>query len=310
MEHMPKGSQAHVIAHREELINQAAEKIAFWNPKLNIGIEMGKSKADSRDDVVVSSIQTIISQERLHKFDPNNVAWLVVDEAHHATASTYVDVINYFLTSANTTLVGFTATPNRADGVALASVFDEVVFHYGMLEGIQDGYLSDVHGFTLKTGVDISGVRASKNDEGESGFNQKQLVSLINTPHRNEMIVKAWIDSMWPRQTIAFTEDIQHAKYLAAAFRRQGVKAEAVWGKSTKHGDSNRKAKIIAFESGEIQVLVNAQLLTEGFDVWQIEGIIIAAPTKSQAKFIQMVGRGTRLHFGIDNLIVWRNDGR
>lgn len=299
---MLSGSRMVVIAHREELIDQAAEKIAKVHPSLSIGTEMANRRADGRERVIVGSVQTFSAQKgkRLQHIDPKSVEYLIIDEAHHSTATSYGVPIDYFMANPFTTLVGFTATPNRADGVAMGSVYDEIIFKYDMLDAITDGWLVDVHGFQLKTGTDLSDVGTYKGD-----FKDKDLARIINTPHRNEAIVKGWIHYCWPRQTIVFTQDIQHAQDLAAAFKRQNIIAVAVWG-----DDPDRKRKLEAFRRGEIQVLINCQLLIEGFDMWQVECVIPAAPTKSQSKLIQEVGRGTRLQEGVDNLVLWRKTGR
>lgn len=298
-EHAPRGSQSIVIAHREELIDQAADKMAKRNPGLSIGVEMANRRADGREDIIVGSVQTM-QGKRLEKFNPAKVCWLTIDEAHHAPAKSYLDLIDHFMVNPFTTLLGFTATPNRADGVHWNEVFEEVVYHYGMLEGIEDGWLSDVHGFMLKTDTDISGVGSSNGD-----FKKNEMARAVNTPARNERIVKGWIQYCWPRQTIIFTEDVQHAKDLSAAFRRQNITSAAIWG-----DDPDRSAKLAAYRRGEIMVLLNCQILIEGFDMWQVECIIPAFPTKSQSKLIQEVGRGTRLQFDIDNLVEWRRLGR
>lgn len=296
-EEMPKGAQMHVLAHREELVSQAAEKLAHWNPTLNIGVEMAAQKADGREDVIVSSVQTLTN--RLHKYDPALCCWLVVDEAHHATASSYQSVIDHFMANPHATLLGFTATPNRADGVAMGSVFDEIVFQYGMRDAINDGWLSDIHGFSLKTNTDISRVGTKMGD-----FNEKQLSNAVNTVERNEAIVKGWIEYCWPRQTVVFTVDVQHAIDMCKAFRRQGIAAESIWG-----SDPERRTKLAAFRKGDVTVLLNCQILIEGFDMPNVECVIPAAPTKSQARLIQEIGRGTRLQEGIGNLVEWREKG-
>jgi ATP-dependent helicase IRC3 len=287
-----KGNQSVIVAHREELIDQAAEEIAIWNPRLDIGIDMGTRFADGREDVIVGSVQTM-QGERLMKLDPARIEWLHIDEAHHAPAPSYGVIIEHCMVNPATTLVGWTATDKRADGIAMGSVFDEIVFQYSMLDGIQDGWLSDVHGFMLRTGTDISKVGSRDGD-----FSNKAITAAVNTPERNESIVKAWLEYCWPRQTMAFTVDVGHARDLCEAFKRQGIRAAYSWGE-----DKERHIKLQLFKSGLLEVLLNCALWIEGMNYKQIECIIPATPTKSQSKLIQMVGRGTRLGEGIENLI-------
>jgi ATP-dependent helicase IRC3 len=299
--HMPCGGQMIVVAHREELVQQAAEEIALWNPTVSIAVDMAEQKADGREDVIVASVQTLgtARSQRLSKYDPARCCWLIPDEAHHATASTYGRIIDHFMVNPAATLVGFTATVNRADGVALGSVFDEIVFQYDMLDGILAGWLSDVHGFMLRTGTDISKIGSSNGD-----FKEQELTDAVNTPQRNEAIVKAWIDRCWPRQTMVFSKNVVHAKDMCAAFQRQGIRAAYSWGE-----DKERHSKLALFKSGQLDVIINCQLWLEGFNYKQIECIIPVTPTKSQSKLIQMVGRGTRLGEGIGNLVEWRKRG-
>ena len=292
-QYMPKDKQMMMVVHTTDLVVQGAENIAKWNPSLNIAIEMADRKADGREDIIVGSVQTLGTKTstRLQKFNPRGFHWLVVDEVHHATSDTYGKVIDYFLDGGNANLEGFTATSQRADGKALGQVFDEIVFSYGIQEGIRDGWLVDIHGFQLHTTTDISGVG---NASGE--FNQTQLGSTVNTPTRNESIVKAWIEYCWPRQTVIYAVDIAHARDMCAVFVRNGIRAAYVYGT-----DPDRRTKLESLKKGELDVIINCQVLIEGFDYWGIEAVVLAAPSKSQSRVTQMIGRGTRLQEGLRN---------
>jgi ATP-dependent helicase IRC3 len=300
-QHMPKSSQMVMIAHREELVEQGAQKIAKWNPSLSIGVEMGKLRADGREDVIVGGVQSLglPNSTRLSKIDPRRCCFLIIDECHRSTEATYGRVIDHCLQNPAATLVGFTATPNRADGKAMGSVYQEIVFKYGMLNGVQDGWLVEPHGIQLYTQTDISNVGTSNGD-----YNKQELSRAVNTPGRNEAIVRAWIEHCWPRQTVVFCVDVQHSKDLCAVFVRNGVRAAAVWGK-----DTDRKTKIDALRRGELDVILCCQLLIEGFDYWGIECVVLAAPSKSQGKIVQEVGRGTRMQEGVENMLLWRRLG-
>jgi superfamily II DNA or RNA helicase len=293
------GGQSIAVAHRMELIDQLAEEVALWNPKKSIGVEMGARKADGREDIIVGSVQTLSKMSRLEKINPFKVEWLIYDECHHANAPSYGLIADYIMANPAATLYGTTATVNRADGQGLGRMFDEVVYQYDILKGIEHGWLSDVHGFMLKSGTDISAVRAHDGD-----FTEKGISSAVNTPERNELIVKGWIEYLWPRQTMVFTVNVAHARDICAAFQRQGIRAAYSWGE-----DKERRAKLALFTSGQLDVLINCQLWIEGFNYRMVEAIIPATPTKSQPKLIQMVGRGTRLDPRIDNLVDFRNGG-
>lgn len=297
---MPRGKQMLMLVHTLELVEQGAEKISKWNPSLNVGVEMASRHVDGREDVVVASVQTLgkDGSPRLQKFDPNNFHWVVNDECHRSVAPTYQRVNDYFMQGEDVCLTGFTATSQRGDGRAMGQVFNEIVFSYGMLEGVRDGWLVDVHGVQVKTGTDLSELTSREFDKDDV------LSRAVNTPARNEVIVRNWIEHAWPRITVAFTVDIQHARDLAAAFKRQGIKADYIFG-----ADPDRKKKLAMFKAGEIEVLTNAALLIEGFDMWEVECVILAAPSKSQGRIVQQVGRGTRLDERVDNLVEWRERG-
>jgi ATP-dependent helicase IRC3 len=248
-------------------------------------------------DVVVASVQTVgRGNDRILQFPPRDFGRVIIDEAHHSVAASYGRVINHFLDgNPRCFLTGFTATPNRADGEALGQVFEEIVFQYGIREGIKDGWLCDVRGYRIRTATSLEGVSTRAGD-----YAQGELADVVDTPERNKLIVKEWITLAYPRQTIAFCVTVAHAQNLALAFQQAGVPAQAVWG-----GDPDRRAKLAAFRSGELKVLTNVQLLTEGFDMWQVACVILARPTKSQTVMVQQVGRGTRLQEGIENLVQW-----
>jgi ATP-dependent helicase IRC3 len=148
-------------------------------------------------------------------------------------------------------------------------------------------------GFRLKTTTDLSDVKSTAGD-----YQQDQLSEAVNTNSRNLQIVKAWKEYADNRSTIAFTVDIKHAQDLAEAFRYAGIKAEAIWGY-----DPERATKLQQYKNGDIKVLVNCAILTEGFDEWNVQCVILARPTKSSSLFTQMVGRGTRLEEGTGNLL-------
>ena len=281
-----------VIVHRDELATQAQEKFRHWNPGFRVGVEMGALRCHSSDRVVITSVQSIgrAGSRRLLQFAPDDFDAIVCDEAHHSTAASYIRVFEHFGfvgrdESVRRLLLGFTATPNRGDGQGLAKVYDEIVFNYSMLQAIREGWLSDVRGIRVKTGVSLDGVRIEHGD-----FATGELESAVNTPERNDMIARQWMKQGQDRQTIAFTVDIQHAKDLAGAFKKHGVDCEALWG-----NDPDRAVKLKHHKAGQLRVLANCGVLTEGYDDWGVRCIIMARPTKSQLLFVQMAGRGTRI---------------
>jgi ATP-dependent helicase IRC3 len=293
-----------VIVHTDVLCQQAMDKIKHWNPNLSVGLEKADFHAGNAQ-VVVGSIQSLgRGNGRIDQFRQDDFDWLVIDEAHHAVADSYKNVIRHFGlidpdVRVATTLVGFTATGERADGKALGEVFDEIVYNYGALQAVRDGWLVTPRGYTIRTETDISGVAMRAGD-----FAQDELELAVNNPARNELVAREWIDLAWPRPTVMFCVDIQHAKDQAYAFQKAGVPFEFIHG-----GDKHGKEKLKMFEAGKLQGLCNAQLLIEGFDMWQVSCTIHGRPSRSKERFQQEAGRALRLQEGTMNLEEARRRG-
>lgn len=300
------GKRTLVIAHTEELVGQAADKMRHWNPTLRVGVEMADRRCSGSDDVVCASVATLGREgtQRLAQLDPKEFGALVIDEAHHAVADSYKRIVSHFGFGEGgepdgRLLLGVTATSGRGDGQGLAQVFDRVAFQYSMLESIRDGYLCPPRGYRVRTGVSLDTVHTTAGD-----FQVNELAGAINTPARNKLVVKEWLNHGEDRQSVAFCADVQHAKDLADAFRSEGISADAIWGV-----DPDRESKLRAHRDRRLRVLCNCAVLTEGYDDWQLGCIILARPTKSKLLFTQMVGRGARLPQGIDNLVEARKAG-
>jgi len=289
-----------ILVHRDELANQAYNKILARNPQYIIQKEAGTSHADvDTSDVVIASVQTLgrTNSERAKKFDFTAFDIWVVDEAHRSIAESYYNVYNAgnLLQEGNKTLLlGTTATPVRGDGQGLGTLYQKIVYSYPLRTAIEEGYLVDIKGIRVNTQTSLDSVSTKGGD-----YDQKELAATVNNPTRNLLVLKAYTNNCSDRQAIGFSVDIQHAKDLAELFRKYDINAEAVWG-----ADPERYDKIQAFREGQTDVLFNAQLLTEGFDVPGIECVILTKPTKSPVAFSQMVGRGTRLNINKKDCIV------
>jgi superfamily II DNA or RNA helicase len=288
-----------VLVHREELVDQNISKLKLYNPELSVSKEMAGDYADVNADVIVASVATLgrSNSSRADRFPWEKITTVVTDECHHSTAQSYLNIYeraDVLRTDTHKLHVGFTATPSRADGEGLYKVYDKIVFQYGMRQAIEDGYLVEVKGIRVPTSTSLDGVKTVKGD-----FDQKDLADAVNNPERNQRIVKAWLDVAEGRRTVAFTVDIAHAKDMAEMFRHYGVKAEAIWG-----DDPDRADKLKRHQAGEITVLANCGVLTEGYDDPGVSCIVLARPTKSGVFFTQAVGRGTRLLEGKADCLV------
>ncbi len=289
------------IVHTDELAQQAQLSMRLENPDLAVGIEMGQLYAPESCDIIVASPQTLgrDGSTRLERFDPERMGSIQIDEAHHSVAEGYGRILSYFGVGGlgdrtGKLVVGYTATPNRGDGIGLARVFDKIAFTYSMLDAMRDGWLVPLRGFRVRTGTSLDGVSTVAGD-----FKQNELEKAVNTHQRNGLIVEEWLKYGEGRKTIGFCVDIQHSKDLAEEFRAAGVDAVAVWGT-----DPDRASKLAWHKAGEITVVLNANVLTEGYDDPTVQCVLLAAPTKSALRYIQRVGRGTRLSDGKADCIV------
>jgi len=326
------GKKMLVIAHREELLDQAAEKIEWANPGIGVEIEMASRVASPKADVVVGSIQSLsgkYGRDRLERLKPDTFSAVVIDEAHHALAMTYLELLARFgkapdlsdlagKTAGNklnkilsercasfvpdpkTLLVGFTATPHRTDGIGLHYVFDEIPFSRTIKEMMTapapGPWLCDIKGYLFDTGLSLKGVKTRMGD-----YQASDLSDVVNIEERNVAAVKAYIALASGRQAICFCVDVAHSKAMLDQFVNYGVSAACILGED----DSEARRKAVAdFKAGEIEVLVNCMVLTEGFDHSATSCIIMARPTKSQLLYTQMLGRGTRIAEGKKDLLV------
>lgn len=209
---------------------------------------------------------------------------VVAHNCHHAVAPTYQRVINWL--QADLTL-GITATPYRGDKLSIGGVFkDGVAYSYAAPEGIRDGWLCDARGYRPGTDVLLDQVPTRAGD-----FEPEALAAAVDTQDRNRVAVESVIKLAPGRRTLAFTASVDHAYHLAETFREHGVEAEAIDGSIPKH---QRREILARFMRGEIRVLCNCAVLTEGYDDTAVSAILLARPTKSLGLWTQMVGRGLR----------------
>lgn len=275
-----------VLAHRDELIEQAANKIRIIAPELDLGIV--KAERDERHaPVVVASVQSLHAR-RLATMLPN-FATIVVDEAHHAAAPTYMRILEHFGSfdhEDGPLTLGVTATPERGDGRNLGRVWQQVVHEMSILRGIVEGWLVDVRGQVVGTDADLDSVKVSRGDFVEAALGEELERSGALT-----QIARAYRRYAAERVGICFTPTVRTAHALAAELVRVGIAAEALDGTTPT---DERRAILRRLRSGETQVVVNCAVLTEGFDEPRVDCIVIARPTRSRPLFVQMIGRGTR----------------
>lgn len=299
------------ITHNEELISQSGlaflkdkfddnfakhvEGIGFldWIDKHNCNFgnqtgnfKMGAIKASifkPLGEVIMASAQTLY--RRLDKLPFDHFDCIIVDEAHLFLAKTFLQPLEYFKPKL---LLGLTATPHRADNLNLGNLFDQITYEYNIGQGIKDGYLCELDGIRVQTNVSLDNVRTTAGE-----LNQKDLADEVNIPKRNQLIVNKYKEYADGRQGIFFCVDVAHACDLADMFIENGISCKPIVGDEEFTPD--RVGSIQDFKDGKIQILTNCQILTTGFDEPNVGVIGNASPTKSLTKYMQCIGRGSRL---------------
>ena len=302
------GQPVLAMMHRIELARQFIATAQMVWPEADIGLVQGDNNGVGRH-ITVALVQTLSSERRFKEAFPTqklktpHFVW--TDESHHAASDTYQWVYNQFglmLPGGRHFHLGVTATPKRADGKGLGDVYDVISYSWGIRDGISQGYLCDLAGYTLTfANEDMAEVGTVAGD-----YNQGQLDRAVRKVARNEAIVECWLEqAKLPngeyRPTIVFCSSVDHAHEVASAFARAGVKSDTVWGELA---DDKRRAVLNRFSTGKTQVLCNVGVLTEGYDHPPTACIIMARPTKSQSLYIQCSGRGTRLYPGKTNCLI------
>lgn len=292
------GKRVLVLAHTDELVTQAAKKIKGVAPHLSVGI-VKAAKNDVTAQVIVASVQSLRSEKR--RAGIRNVGLVIVDECHHATAPTYQAILEHYGCMsddpAGALAEGFTATLARSDKSKLSDVWQEVAFRRDIAFMIRRKYLLDVRGKRIQ--VPDFTTKGLKTQGGD--FQSGELADRLTDSMAPELVAKAYAEHAGERSGLVFTPNVDSAYVFADAFRAQGISAEVVHGALPME---ERRLLIKRLESGDVQVLVNCMVLTEGFDSPIVSCVVVARPTKSAPLYQQMVGRGLRLFDGQEDCLV------
>jgi superfamily II DNA or RNA helicase len=286
--------QVLVLAHREELLGQARAKLdAALDGRHVVSIERGAQTASADAKVLVCSIRSLHEERLARVVRGRDFGLVIYDECHHAAAEDNMRVLRQlgvFDASWDGTRLGFTATTARGDGKGLDAVFETIAYSRSLPEMINDGFLAPLLGFRIATGADLTRVSSSGLD-----FSGEELSEAVDIEDRNALVARSIQELARDRRTIAFCVTVNHARHLCIALNRLGVSAGIVYGEMP----SEARAGVLAdFRKGQIQVLANVAVLTEGFDDPGVSCIAMARPTRSEGMYTQCVGRGTRLHPG------------
>jgi superfamily II DNA or RNA helicase len=281
-----------VLVHRDELLRQAMEKLRLVWPRVGIStVEAGYGNYAGQ--ITIASVMSIVRRldkiPRIHK--------VVTDEAHHAPARSWLKIYKRIGEIVpDWQHVGVTATPIRTKGASdLEAIFGKPVYVKSIFELIVEGYLSPLKGLEVRTEISVEGVGVQGGD-----FIAEELSRAINTKERNHLVVENYLELAADRKALVFAADLNHAKDLAATFKTHGVHAAWVSGKTPL---SLRRSILEKLRGGELRVIVNCMVFTEGFDEPSLDAILVARPTRSLVLYCQMIGRGLRPYPGKKNCL-------
>lgn len=287
--------RALILAHRDELIQQAADKLSTVSGSLDIGVV--KAQRDEHDaPVVVASVQTLARPGRVGRL--GEFSTVIVDEAHHAVARTYMEILEQLgcMGQSGPLTAGFTATAGRSDKIGLGAVWQEITYQRGIIQMIAEGYLCDVRAIQIGTDFDLGNVQVRAGD-----YTDSSLGAELERSDALEAAVRAYREHAAGRLAVAFTPTIATAHALAAKFTAKGIPSGAVDGKMPME---ERRAILGRLHRGEIRMVANCAVLTEGWDEPAVSCALMLRPTKSAPLFVQMAGRILRPFVGKDDALV------
>lgn len=283
------GERVLVLAHRSELLEQASDKLMTAT---GLGTALEKAENTSIGSwfrVVVGSVQTMQREKRLSQFPPNHFDTIVIDEAHHAISDGYQRVLEHF---GEANVLGVTATPDRGDMRNLGSYFDSLAYEYPLVDAIKSGYLSKITAITIPLELDLSTVSQQAGD-----FKASEIGTALD-PYL-EQIADEMVKQCKDRKTVVFLPLVKTSQKFRDILNAKGFKAAEV------NGESKDRAEVLEdFDKDKYNVLCNSMLLTEGWDCPTVDCVVVLRPTKVRALYSQMVGRGTRLAPGKENLLL------
>lgn len=283
------GERVLVLAHRSELLEQASDKLMTAT---GLGTVLEKAENTSIGSwfrVVVGSVQTMQREKRLSQFPPNHFDTIVIDEAHHAISDGYQRVLEHF---GEANVLGVTATPDRGDMRNLGSYFDSLAYEYPLVDAIKSGYLSKITAITIPLELDLSTVSQQGGD-----FKASEIGTALD-PYL-EQIADEMVKQCKDRKTVVFLPLVKTSQKFRDILNEKGFRAAEV------NGESKDRAEILEdFDKDKYNVLCNSMLLTEGWDCPTVDCVVVLRPTKVRALYSQMVGRGTRLAPGKENLLL------
>lgn len=280
------------VAHREEILNQAAETFLRIRPDARVGFYAGQTR-DSEADILCASIQTLGKEAHLERYSPEHFDYIVVDEFHHAAAPTYRRLLAYF---SPRFLLGLTATPDRSDQSDILSLCDDnLVFTRGLFAGIQAKLLVPFHYY----GIFDSSVDYTEIPWRSGRFVLEQLSNKLATLARAKHALMEW-QRYQQQRTLAFCVSVTHAEFMTTQFSKAGIACAAVYAGSPL----SRADALERLRDGRLAVIFSVDLFNEGVDLPAIDTVMMLRPTESKILFLQQLGRGLRKSEGKERLVI------
>lgn len=283
------GDRVLIMAHRGELLEQASDKISKTTG-LGTAVEKAEQTClGSWFRIVVGSVQSLQNETRLKKFDPDYFDTIIVDEAHHVLSNSYQKVMEHF---SGVKVLGVTATPDRGDMRNLGNFFESLAYEYTLPKAIKEGYLSPIKAMTIPLKIDFSHVAVQAGD-----FKVSDIDTALD-PYLHQ-IAQEMKKYCMDRKTVVFLPLVKTSQKFRDILNSEGFRAAEC------NGSTQARTEILEdFGKGKYNVLCNSMLLTEGWDCPSVDCVIVLRPTKVRSLYCQMVGRGTRLCEGKENLLL------
>ncbi len=285
------GSRTLFVAHTKDLVKQAHKKFGELWPEETAGLFLDDVR-DTEEHNIVGTVQSL--SKHLSEFKPDAFAYLIIDEAHHATAESYQQLLRYFHPRF---ALGLTATPDRADGQSALEVFRNAAHRLSLREAVELGELVPIRCVRVETSIDLTRVRFN-----QVQYNRRDLEETILVPSRDRLIVDTYRSHVPRRKAVVFCVNVRHGDALANHFRSHDIPARSVSGRMPTR---ERTEYLEQFARGQLRVLCACDLLNEGWDCPDIEVLLMARPTLSKVIYLQQLGRGTRKAPGKESLIVF-----
>lgn len=272
-----------ILVHRDHLVSQSLEKISHQMPE-SVGIEKAESRA-WQERIVIASVQTL-KGKRLKAFQRNRFDVIIIDECHRSTADSYIEVRKHF---SKAHVLGVTATPERNDERKLSKKhYKKIAFEYDFIDAIKDKNLSQIKIFRVESGKNISSIKSKKDD-----LDQVELSKILSKPNYIKFIYNALVEYANNKKVVIFMPSVKSSYSLSKFLNRKGIKSCSISAKTEYH---ERNVLLSKFKKGDIKVVCNYNIFTEGFDEPSIDCVIMARPTKSRIFYSQAIGRMMRLH--------------